>query len=111
MDELKEIQYRHAHQTYDKYGMLLDANQIYEDRETLLKMIEDNVFLTALKVANATVEEQQRIIDGFMVNSQVKDAELEQLRESLKFLTCLEDAGVDNWSGYDYAHELMEEME
>jgi hypothetical protein len=26
-------------------------------------------------------------------------------------LRCLQYAGVDNWSGYDYAIEIMQEME
>ena len=32
-----------------------------------------------------------------------------QLKEDIKFLRCLEAAGVDNWSGYDYAQELFQE--
>lgn len=33
----------------------------------------------------------------------------EELLESENFLTCLENAGVDNWSGYPYAMELFRE--
>lgn len=36
-------------------------------------------------------------------------AELEELREELRFLDALRAAGVDNWYGYDYALELLEE--
>ena len=32
--------------------------------------------------------------------------EIERLRKRLKWLDCLEAAGVDNWEGIDYAHEL-----
>jgi len=32
------------------------------------------------------------------------------LLEDSKFLSCLENAGVDNWSGYDYAVNLKEEI-
>ena len=36
----------------------------------------------------------------------------EELLEDQKLLQCLQDAGVDyNWSGYDYAMEMMKEME
>lgn len=31
--------------------------------------------------------------------------ELKSADESLHFLQCLEDAGVDNWSGFEYAQE------
>lgn len=32
----------------------------------------------------------------------------EELLESRRWLQCLEDAGVDNWSGgYDYAREMF----
>ena len=32
-----------------------------------------------------------------------------QMQERLAWLECLEGAGVDNWSGIDYAHEMYEE--
>ena len=35
--------------------------------------------------------------------------ELPKLREAAKTLAALEAAGVDNWEGYSYAQELMEE--
>lgn len=31
--------------------------------------------------------------------------------EESNFLICLQNAGVDNWEGYEYAQELMEEDE
>jgi hypothetical protein len=34
-----------------------------------------------------------------------------KLQEELKWLEALEAAGVDNWSGIEYAHELMREFE
>lgn len=34
---------------------------------------------------------------------------IEGLEEDSNFLQCLESAGVDNWSGYDYAVELSKE--
>jgi len=38
-------------------------------------------------------------------------AEYEKMKEDLVFLTCLRNAGVDNWVGYDYALDLYEETE
>lgn len=35
--------------------------------------------------------------------------EYDTLQEESLWLTCLENAGVDNWDGLSYAHELMEE--
>jgi len=35
--------------------------------------------------------------------------ELPQLRNAAKTLAALNAAGVDNWEGYSYAQELMEE--
>ena len=41
----------------------------------------------------------------------ISKKEYESLLEDQKLLQCLQDAGVDNWSGYDYAIEMMKEME
>lgn len=35
--------------------------------------------------------------------------DLKQADHDLIWLQCLDGAGVDNWSGYDYAHEEMQE--
>ena len=35
--------------------------------------------------------------------------EYESLKEDELWLRCLEDAGVDNWSGYSYALDILEE--
>ena len=35
--------------------------------------------------------------------------EYESLKEDAEWLACLEGAGVDNWSGIDYAYELRDE--
>lgn len=37
--------------------------------------------------------------------------EYERLQRDSLWLQCLESAGVDNWSGYDYAQELLDESE
>lgn len=37
------------------------------------------------------------------------EAERDALVKRDLFLTCLEQAGVDNWEGYSYTHELFRE--
>lgn len=37
--------------------------------------------------------------------------ELEELREEQRLLDALRAAGVDNWDGWDYALEILEETE
>lgn len=39
----------------------------------------------------------------------ISKTEYETLLEESKQLQCLEDAGVDNWQGCDYAYELWRE--
>jgi|TARA_R110000751_G_scaffold173685_3_gene280127 hypothetical protein len=46
-----------------------------------------------------TVEEIVTITKGEYVD----------LLAQVKFLGCLEDAGVDNWGGYDHAQDMMGE--
>ena len=41
----------------------------------------------------------------------ISKEEYESLLENSKKLEALEGAGVDNWQGYDYAMELLREME
>ena len=41
----------------------------------------------------------------------ISKKEYESLLEDQKLLQALQGAGVDNWSGYDYAIEMMQEME
>ena len=40
---------------------------------------------------------------------EITRAEYEQLKDDAKFLAALRAAGVDNWNGYDYAMELLEQ--
>ena len=35
--------------------------------------------------------------------------EYEELKRDQDFLNCLAAAGVDNWEGYEYAQELMDD--
>ena len=41
----------------------------------------------------------------------ISKKEYESLLEDQKLLQALQGAGVDNWSGYDYAIDMMQEME
>lgn len=41
----------------------------------------------------------------------ISKKEYESLLKDSLFLECLQGAGVDNWSGYDYAIEIMDERE
>ena len=41
----------------------------------------------------------------------ISKKEYDSLLEDRKWLQALENAGVDNWEGYDYARELMNEDE
>lgn len=41
----------------------------------------------------------------------IEKEEYDQLLEDQRFLRCLERAGVDNWEGYDIAHEYFIEEE
>lgn len=35
--------------------------------------------------------------------------EYDEMIEQLRFLDCLEACGVDNWQGYEDAHDMMDE--
>lgn len=39
----------------------------------------------------------------------ITKAEYEGMLDEIEFLNCLEACGVDNWSGYSDAHEMMNE--
>ena len=41
----------------------------------------------------------------------ISKEEYESLLEDSKFLRALENAGVDNWEGYDFARDLYDEDE
>ena len=40
----------------------------------------------------------------------IRKADYDALIESANFLSCLEQAGVDNWCGYDFAREICREQ-
>lgn len=39
----------------------------------------------------------------------ITQKEYKRLKKKALWLSCLENAGVDNWDGYDYAQEILEE--
>lgn len=41
----------------------------------------------------------------------ITEAEYTRLLVAEKWLNCLEAAGVDNWDGWDYAKEMMDEAD
>ena len=41
----------------------------------------------------------------------ITKAKYEELERDSLWLACLEDAGVDNWHGISFAHELMEDLD
>jgi hypothetical protein len=45
------------------------------------------------------------------LNITISKKEYEELLKDQKLLQALQGAGVDNWEGYDYAIEIMQEME
>lgn len=40
----------------------------------------------------------------------IKKLEYDLMVKRIDWLVCLENAGVDNWEGFDYAHDEMSEL-
>jgi hypothetical protein len=53
--------------------------------------------------ANATVKTKSGDLELVVLTK----SEYESLRFAADYYNALRDAGVDNWSGYDYANEIM----
>ena len=68
-------------------------------KEEIEKVIRTTLVVTNHKSIHITVN---KIYDLFMEES-------EGYAEELRFLRCLEGAGVDNWEGYDIARDMMED--
>ncbi len=59
-------------------------------------------------------EQEEDDIDGYLdVDLFIKEwiEKIKLLEEDVEFLTCLKQAGVDNWQGYDYAFDIKRERE
>jgi len=50
-------------------------------------------------------------VNNMELNITISKKEYEELLKDQKLLQALQGAGVDNWEGYDYAIEIMQEME
>lgn len=75
--------------------------QLKSARQTLISQLE----LYGVGARQAQIQ-----VDSLVEAArQMGPADLEELREDSAKLSALEAAGVDNWSGYDYAMELHRE--
>ncbi|MFZ4217036.1 hypothetical protein ACEV6Q_04120 [Enterobacter ludwigii] len=70
--------------------------------ESKFKNIVDKLNAAGLLHYGTETGEIEALVGGLM-------EDLEQADHDLIWLQCLESAGMDNWSGYDYAHEEMQE--
>lgn len=64
------------------------------------------------KVVQLLVDKLEQLEDQLELGKgkvSIDEYVFEEIQERLRFLDALENAGVDNWSGYGYAYELMEE--
>lgn len=59
---------------------------------------------------NRTIKKGQVVWDG-EEEVVLSLKEYNSLLHSASWLQCLEDAGVDNWGGIDYAYEMMNKLE
>ena len=60
-------------------------------------------------MVNKKEKEMENTISEEMIT--ITKKEYDELLNQIRFLYCLEAAGVDNWDGYDYAQELRDEDE
>lgn len=93
MKEMLEVQGQSGNWDYDEYmfGM-------YNGMELMLSIAEKR---------DPTYKERP----SHWKNERIEELErkIEFLRDQVEFLNCLEACGVDNWSGYGYAREMMDE--
>jgi len=52
------------------------------------------------------VDITEMVKDGLVI---VYESKLNSLEEDRRLMECLQACGVDNWDGYEYAQEMMEE--
>lgn len=60
-------------------------------------------------VAEDLLDEIDRLKMIISAGRYIKESEYRQLIEAREWLECLEEAGVDNWEGYDYAAGILRE--
>ena len=71
--------------------------------ETIKKVVEAQIKLGGHD--DGTVEAMEKELGKL----REVEANLPYLEEQSEFLNCLEAAGVDNWTGYGEAYQMMEE--
>lgn len=59
-------------------------------------------------LSNNTKQTKDRKIMTKDTMVEIREGELDELREDSHFLLCLRAAGVDNWDGYDIAQYLYQ---
>lgn len=79
-----------------------DSLSEFPDVETIP---DDSRFLTT----NGIVVKWLNEFAEFELNKFKKSAHYKRLLKREAWLTCLESAGVDNWSGYDHAIDIRDE--
>jgi len=62
-----------------------------------------NAYRAEVRAGKVVWEGEDEVIISF--------EEYQSLLNDSKFLTALQDAGVDNWGGIDYAYEMMNKLE
>lgn len=55
-------------------------------------------------------EDEKQKNDKLQKQNNILDQQIEKSKDRNNLLSCLEAAGVDNWSGYEYAIELYNEL-
>jgi Mg2+ and Co2+ transporter CorA len=81
------------------------------------KRIIEKEFMTSVsfteQLRQAQQEARKKIEKEYIVDPEeyvdIKLSEYLNMLDRLKWLDALEDAGVDNWQGIDYAYELLKE--
>lgn len=78
--------------------------------ENLVKNIIQEADYDLYKQLDPVTAEEPGEAEEFLARLvEVAEIELEDYVHDLKFLNALQCAGVDNWDGYDYAQDYMEE--
>ena len=67
---------------------------------------------TAQDIRKAANSDQLSTIRNRDIRNQLNELakKVEKLEKRDHFLECLEACGVDNWDGYDFAHEMLDEQ-
>ena len=73
--------------------------------ETLVIEFDDNADLTEISEA---MKGERQLLGGRIICWRKGNASKE-LEEKQTWIECLEEAGVDNWHGYEYAQEALKE--